>query len=253
MINLKTEKQIEMMKLAGKITEGTLLEVQKYIKPGVSTKELDRIAEDYIKSQGAIPSFKNYDGYPASICASINDVVVHGIPHNNTILKEGDIISIDVGAFIRGYHGDAARTFPVGKISAENQKLIDVTKNSFFEGLKAVKIGGHIGDIGEAVQKYAEKNGFSVVREMVGHGIGHDMHEDPQVPNYGHKNFGEKIESGLCIAIEPMINMGRKEIFIERDGWTCRTRDGKPSGHYENTIAITEKGIEILTLGEGNE
>ena len=248
MIYLKTKKQIELMREACRITKGMLDIVEKNIKPGISTLELDRIAENYCRSQGAIPSFKGYAGFPASICASINDVVVHGIPSNDIILKEGDIISIDCGAYIRGFNGDAARTFAVGKISAEKQRLIDVTKQCFFEGIKGLKVGDHIGDIGERVQKYAESFGYSVVREMVGHGIGRAMHEDPQVPNYGHNGFGPKIENGLCIAIEPMINMGKKDIVIEDDGWTTKTKDGSPSAHYENTVAITDEGIEILTL-----
>ena len=248
MVILKTEKQIELMKIACKIVKETLDLVEKYIKPGVTTLELDKIAEDFIRSKGAIPSCKGYYGFPASICASVNDVVVHGIPSSNVVLKEGDIISIDLCAFIRGFHGDAARTFAVGKISAEKQKLIDVTKQCFFEGVKAIKIGGTIGDIGHAVQTYAESCGFSVVREMIGHGIGKDMHEDPEVPNYGKQGCGEKIKEGMVICIEPMINMGRKDVVIESDGWTCRTRDRKPSAHYENTVAITKNGIEILTL-----
>ena len=248
MIHLKTKKQIELMREACRITKGMLDIVEKHIKPGISTLELDKIAEDYCRSQGAIPSFKGYGGFPGSICASNNEVIVHGIPSGDIILKEGDIISIDCGAYIRGYNGDAARTFAVGKISPEKQKLIDVTKQCFFEGIKDLKVGDHIGDIGERVQKYAESFGYSVVREMVGHGIGKEMHEDPQVPNYGHKGFGPIIENGLCIAIEPMINMGKKDIVIESDGWTTRTRDRKPSAHYENTVAITDEGIEILTL-----
>lgn len=248
MIYLKTAKQIELMKMAGQITIGAINEVGKHIKAGVTTLELDQIAEDYIRSHGAIPSCKGYEGYPATICASVNEVVVHGIPSQSVVLKEGDIISIDCVAYIHGFHGDATRTFAVGKISPEKQKLIDVTQQAFFEGLKAVKVGGHIGDISEAIQKYVESNGFSIVREMVGHGIGKEMHEDPQVPNYGHKNFGDKIENGLCIAIEPMVNMGRKEIAVKRDGWTCVTRDGKPSCHYENTIAVIDGKVEILTM-----
>lgn len=253
MINLKTDKQIELMKQACKIVKETLDLVEKHIKPGVSTKQLDEIAEDFIRSKGAIPSCKGYCGYPASICASVNDVVVHGIPSESIVLKEGDIVSIDLCAYIRGFHGDAARTFAVGKISAEKQKLIDVTKQCFYEGLNAVKIGGTIGDIGNAVQTYAESHGYSVVREMVGHGIGKEMHEDPQVPNYGKAGHGPVIKEGMVICIEPMINMGRKEITIDDDEWTCRTLDGKPSAHYENTIAITKNGIEILTLWGYNE
>lgn len=247
MIYLKSEKQIELMRQAGKITIDAIREVGKHIKPGVSTLELDQIAEDYIRSQGAIPSCKGYEGYPATICASVNEVVVHGIPSQYVILKEGDIISIDCVAYIHGFHGDATRTFAVGKISPEKQRLIDVTKQSFYEGLKQLKVGGHIGDIGNAIQEYVESNGFSVVREMVGHGIGKQMHEDPQVPNYGKKNCGEKIEDGLVIAIEPMINMGKKEIQILDDGWTCVTKDRKPSCHYENTVAIIGGKVEILT------
>lgn len=248
MIYLKTKKQIELMKEACRITKGMLDIVEKNIKPGVSTLELDQIAEEYCRSQGAIPNFKNYNGYPCSICASVNDVVVHGIPNSNIILKEGDIISIDCGAYIRGFNGDAARTFAVGSISPEKQKLIDVTKQCFFEAIKGLKVGDRIGDIGERVQTYAESNGFSVVREMVGHGIGKSLHEDPEIPNYGRRGFGPVISSGLCIAIEPMINMGKKEIVVDNDGWTVRTADKKPSAHYENTIAITDDGIEILTL-----
>lgn len=248
MIHLKTKKQIELMREACRITKGMLDIVEKNIRPGISTLELDKIAEDYCRSQGALPSFKGYGGFPGSICASVNEVIVHGIPSSEIILKEGDIISIDCGAFIRGFNGDAARTFAVGKISPEKQKLIDVTKQCFFEGIKGLKVGDRIGDIGERVQKYAESFGYSVVREMVGHGIGKEMHEDPQVPNYGHKGFGPVIQNGLCIAIEPMINMGKKDIVIENDGWTTRTKDKKPSAHYENTVAITDEGIEILTL-----
>ncbi len=248
MINLKTKKQIEMMKEACQITIGAIMEAGKFVKAGVSTYELDQIAENYIRQHGAIPSCKGYEGYPATICASVNEVVVHGIPSKDVILKEGDIISIDCCAYKHGFHGDATRTFAVGKISGEKQRLIDVTKQAFYEGVNAIKVGGHIGDIGEAIQSYVEKNGYSVVREMIGHGIGKEMHEDPAVPNYGRKNTGSKIENGLVIAIEPMVNMGRKDIVIREDGWTCLTRDRKPSCHYENTVAIIDDKVEILTL-----
>lgn len=248
MITLKTDEQIEKMYIANQIVKHTLELVEKNIKPGVSTKFLDEIAEDYIRSQNAIPNFKNYEGYPASICASINDVVVHGIPSRDIILKEGDIISIDCGAIKGGYNGDSARTFPVGKISKEKQKLIDVTRECFFKGIENIKIGDRLGTIGYQIQQYAESHGFSVVREMVGHGIGKQMHEDPEVPNYGRKGTGIVIEEGLTIAIEPMINMGKKDIYIDYDGWTCRTEDGSPSAHYENTIAFTKDGIRILSL-----
>lgn len=248
MITLKNDEQIEKMFIANQIVKNTLELVEKHIKPGVSTKYLDEIAEDYIRSQNAIPNFKNYEGYPASICASVNDVVVHGIPSRDVILKEGDIISIDCGALKGGYNGDAARTFAVGKISYEKQKLIDVTKECFFKGIENIKIGDRLGNIGYQIQKYAESNGFSVVREMVGHGIGKQMHEDPEVPNFGKFNTGIVIQEGLTIAIEPMINMGKKEIYIDYDGWTCRTEDGSPSAHYENTVAFTKNGIRILSL-----
>lgn len=248
MIYLKTKKEIELMKEACRITKGMLDIVEKNIRPGISTLELDQIAEDYCRSQGAIPNFKGYGGFPGSICASIDSVVVHGIPRADIVLKEGQIISIDCGAYIHGFNGDAARTFPVGEISEAKQKLIDVTRESFFEGIKGLKVGDRIGDIGERVQKYAESHGYSVVREMVGHGVGRSLHEDPEVPNYGHKGYGPIIQNGLVIAVEPMINMGKKEIVIDDDEWTTRTRDGRPSAHYENTIAITDEGVEILTL-----
>lgn len=248
MITLKNDEQIQKMYVANQIVKQTLELVEKHIKPGVSTKFLDEIAEEFIRSQNAIPNFKNYEGYPASICASINDVVVHGIPKHDVILKEGDIISIDCGATKGGYNGDAARTFAVGKISKEKQKLIDVTRECFFKGIENIKIGDRLGDIGYAIQKHAESNGFSVVREMVGHGIGRNMHEDPEVPNFGKKGTGLVIEEGLVIAIEPMINMGKRDIYIDYDGWTCRTADASPSAHYENTVAFTKDGIKILSL-----
>ena len=248
MIILKNEKQIEKMFVANQIVKQTLELLEKNIRPGISTKYLDEIAENYIRSQNAIPNFKNYNGYPASICASINEVVVHGIPSKDIILKEGDIISIDCGVTKSGYNGDAARTFAVGKISQEKQKLIDVTKECFFKGIEGIKIGDRIGDIGAKIQKFAEENGFSVVREMVGHGIGKSLHEDPEVPNYGIAGTGVEIKEGLTLAIEPMINMGRKEIYIDYDGWTCKTQDHSPSAHYENTVAFTKDGIKILSL-----
>jgi len=248
MINLKTEAEIEKMFEVNQIVKRTLEEVEKHIKPGVSTKYLDEIAENYIRSQNAIPNFKNYNGFPASICASVNEVVVHGIPSDKIILKEGDIISIDCGAFKYGFNGDAARTFKVGKVDSNKERLIEITKECFFKGLENIKIGDKLGDISYQIQQHAEKHGFSVVREMVGHGIGRKMHEDPEVPNYGRKGTGITIEEGLVIAIEPMINMGRKEIYIDYDGWTCKTEDNMPSAHYENTVAFTKDGIRILSL-----
>ena len=246
MITIKTPEQVEHMREAGKIVAEVLDLMEKNVRPGVSTAELDKIAHDYIISRGAKPSFLHYNGFPASICASIDDVVVHGIPNKRTILREGQIIGIDVGAVKNGYHGDAARTFLVGNVSEDKKKLVEVTKQCFFEAIKGLKDGSRIGDIGARVQRHAEKHGFSVVRVMVGHGIGRKLHEDPDVPNYGTEGTGIKLKAGMTIAIEPMINMGRYEVEI--DGWKCVTIDGKPSAHYENTVVITDNGVEILTL-----
>ena len=248
MIKIKTEAELELQRVACKITRDTLNEVEKHIKPGVSTKQLDKIAYDYIVSLGAKPSFKNYSGYPATICASINDEVVHGIPKKHRILQEGDIISIDVGACYKGFHGYAARTYPVGKIDAKKKKLIKVTKESFFEGIKNIRPGSFVGDIGYQIQTYVEKHGYTIVRELTGHGIGANLHEDPSIPNYGRVGSGAKLVKNMVIAIEPMVNMGERYVQFLSDGWTCVTRDGLPSAHYENTILITEDGVEILSL-----
>ena len=248
MIKIKSQEEIDLMREAGRITRDTLKVVENSIRVGISTKELDKIAFDYIKSQGATPSFKNYCGFPGSICASVNDTIVHGIPSNNIILKEGDIISIDCGAKYKGYHGDAARTFPVGKIDAKVKRLIKVTEQSFFEGIKDLKSGAFVGDISHRIQTFVEKNGFSIVRELVGHGVGKQLHEDPMVPNYGKAGSGPRLNANSVIAIEPMVNMGEKEVVFMSDGWTCKTRDGLPAAHYENTVLITENGVEILTL-----
>ena len=248
MIKIKSQEEIELMRIAGRITRDTLKVVENSIKEGVSTQELDKIAYDYIKSQGATPSFKNYGGFPASICASVNDTVVHGIPTNDIILKDGDIISIDVGAKYKGYHGDAARTFTVGKVDAKIKKLIKITEQSFFEGIKGLKSGAYVGDISHKIQSFVEKNGFSIVRELVGHGVGKQLHEDPMVPNFGREGSGPRLSANAVIAIEPMVNMGDKSVMFMPDGWTCKTRDGLPSAHYENTVLITENGVEILTL-----
>lgn len=248
MIKIKSQEEIELMRQAGKITRDTLKVVENSIKVGVSTKELDKIAFDYIKSQGATPSFKNYCGYPATICASVNDTIVHGIPSNDIVLKEGDIISIDVGAKYKGFHGDAARTFPVGKVDAKVKKLIKITEQSFFEGIKGLKSGAFVGDISHRIQTFVEKNGYSIVRELVGHGIGRQMHEDPMVPNFGKAGSGPRLNTNCVIAIEPMVNMGDKSVKFMSDGWTCKTKDGLPSAHYENTVVITDDGVEILTL-----
>jgi methionyl aminopeptidase len=248
MIKIKSQEEIELMREAGRITRDTLKVVEHSIKAGISTKELDKIAYDYIKSQGAVPSFKNYGGFPATICASVNDTIVHGIPSADIVLKEGDIISIDVGAKYKGYHGDAARTFPVGKIDAKVKKLIKVTEQSFFEGIKGLKSGAFVGDISHRIQTFVEKNGYTIVRELVGHGVGKDLHEDPQVPNFGRSGSGPRLNTNAVIAIEPMVNMGERNVVFMSDGWTCKTRDGMPSAHYENTVLITEDGVEILTL-----
>lgn len=248
MITIKSKSEIEKMRVAGKLTGDALRLVEQHIRPGVSTLELDKIAYDFIRKHGATPSFLHYNGFPASICASPNSWVVHGIPSRDVILKEGDIISIDMGVCKNGYHGDAARTFPVGKISDEAQRLIDVTKQSFFEGVKHATHGAKLGDLSAAIQEYVEDHGYSVVRDLVGHGIGKNMHEDPNVPNYGHKGKGLKLAQGMTIAVEPMVNAGDWGVVVLDDDWTVETEDGSLSAHYENTILITKGECEILTL-----
>jgi len=248
MITIKSKSEIEKMRIAGKITGDALKLIEKHIRPGVTTAELDKIAFDFIKKQGATPSFLNYNGFPGSICASPNSQVVHGIPSKNVVLKEGDIISIDMGAYIGGYHSDAARTFPVGKISPEAQRLIDVTRESFFEGIKYATHGAKLGDVSAAIQEYVENNGYSVVRDLVGHGIGKNLHEDPSVPNYGTKGKGVRLAQGMVLAIEPMVNEGRYDVVVLDDDWTVETEDGSLSAHYENTVVITKGECEILTL-----
>lgn len=248
MITIKSKSEIEKMRAAGKITGDALKLIEKHIKPGVTTAELDKIAFDFIKKQGATPSFLNYNGFPGSICASPNSQVVHGIPSKNVTLKEGDIISIDMGAYKDGYHSDAARTFPVGKISPEAQRLIDVTRQSFYEGIKYATHGAKLGDVSAAIQEYVENNGYSVVRDLVGHGIGKNLHEDPSVPNYGRKGKGVKLAQGMTLAIEPMVNEGEYDVVVWDDDWTVETADGSLSAHYENTVLITKGECEILTL-----
>lgn len=246
-ITIKTEEQIEKMRAAGKILvdlDGILREL---IKPGVTTKELDSVAEKFIRDRGAIPSFKGYGGFPGSICTSVNEEIVHGIPSKRR-LKEGDIISIDMGSIIYGFNGDCARTYGVGNISPEDQKLIDVTKQSFFEGIKFAKAGCHLFDISAAVQDYVEPFGFGIVRDYVGHGIGRHMHEDPAIPNYRQRGRGPKLLKGMCLAIEPMVTAGTYEVKVLEDEWTAVTRDGKNAAHYENTVYITDGEPEILTL-----
>jgi methionyl aminopeptidase len=246
-INIKSDMEIEYMRNAGKVVAEALAIIEQVIKPGISTVEIDKLAEEFIIKQGAKPSFKGYCGFPASICTSVNDEVVHGIP-TNQILLEGDIISIDCGAILNGYHGDAARTFPVGEVSKEAEMLIEVTKNSFFKGVEKAIIGNRLSDISAAIQCYAEEHGYSVVRDFVGHGIGKSMHEDPEVPNYGIPSRGPKLVHGMVLAIEPMINIGKHYVKVKSNKWTVVTRDGSLSAHYENTVAILKNGPEILTL-----
>ena len=245
MIHVKTDKEIELMRVACKITGDTLKLLEEKIKPGMTTRELDKIAYDYIVSCGAKPSFLGLYGFPATTCISIDEEVVHGIP-SDRVIEEDMIVSVDVGAYINGFHGDAARSFYAGSISPEKKRLIDVTKECFFEGIKGICVGSALGDIGAQVQAHAEKNGYSVVRDMVGHGIGRQMHEDPSVPNYGRRGTGVRLKRNTTLAVEPMINMGRHEVLI--NGLNCVTKDGLPSAHYENTILIGDNGVEILTL-----
>ncbi len=247
MITIKSDSEIELMREAGKILRDTLNLLGNSVKVGITTKELDKIAHDYILSRGAKPSFLGYGGFPASICTSVNEQVVHGIPSSRKLV-EGDIIGIDCGVIYKGWQSDAARTFAVGNISDKHRKLIEVTEQSFFEAMKVIKEGARLGDIGSAVQTFAESNGFSVVRALVGHGIGKEMHEDPQVPNYGKAGKGLRLKRNMTLAIEPMINEGTFEVSGLDDGWTVVTDDDGYSAHYENTVLITENGYEILSL-----
>lgn len=246
MITLKSPHEIELMRRAGKITAAARAYAQGLVRPGVTTQEIDSAVEHFIRKQGAVPSFLHYNGYPASVCVSVNDEIIHGIP-GKRVLQDGDIVSVDVGAYIGGFHGDCAATFACGTISEEAQRLIDVTRQSFFEGIRYAKEGHRLLDISAAIQKYVESNGFSIVREYVGHGIGTQMHESPEIPNYGHPGHGPKLLRGMTIAIEPMVNAGTAAIRQMPDGWTVRTLDGKNAAHYENTILITDGEPEILT------
>lgn len=246
MIILKSKKEIQFMREAGKIVAETHEILKAAITPGISTLELDKIAEENIRKYNATPSFKGYGGFPGSICSSINEEVVHGIPGNKT-LKEGDIISLDVGAYYKGYHSDSAKTQGVGMISEEDRKLIEVTKESFYEGIKFAKLGYRLSDISHAIQAHVEKHGFSVVRDLVGHGVGTELHEAPQIPNYGPPGKGPRLQAGMVLAIEPMINAGSYHVKTLRDGWTIVTIDNKKSAHYEHTIAITEDEPIILS------
>ena len=247
MIIIKNNKEIDLMRSAGKIVAETLLLVEEKVRPGITTAEIDRIAEEFITKHGAKPSFKGLYGFPASLCISVNEQVVHGIP-GGYVLKDGDIISVDCGAHINGFHGDAARTFGVGNISEEAEKLINVTRESFFKGIEYAKVGNRLTDISHGIQSYVEASGFSVVRDFVGHGIGRVVHEDPEVPNYGQPGRGPKLVEGMALAIEPMVNVGSYKVKTLRDNWTVVTSDGSLSAHYENTIVILPDGPEILTL-----
>ena len=246
MITLKSPHEIELMRRAGKITAAARAVARDMVKPGVTTAQIDKAVFQFIKEQGAIPSFLHYNGYPASVCVSVNDEIIHGIP-GKRVLQEGDIVSVDVGAFIGGFHGDCAGTYPCGQVSDEALRLIRVTQQSFFEGIKYAREGYRLSDISAAVQAYVEANGFSVVREYVGHGIGHQMHEAPEVPNYGKPGHGPRLLRGMTIAVEPMVNAGTAAIKQMPDGWTVRTADGKNAAHYENTVLITAGEPELLT------
>ncbi len=247
MIKLKNKDQLEIMKIAGRITGEALYLAGQAVKEGVSTKALDTIVRTHIERSGAKPSFLGYGGFPASACISVNDQVIHGIPSDKVILREGDIVKIDVGAYYKGFHGDAARTFAVGKISDEAARLMQVTRECFYKGAEKAVVNNRIGDISSAVQLHAETNGFSVVRRYVGHGIGHDLHEEPEVPNYGNAGKGARLYDGMVLAIEPMINVGDFNVRELADKWTVVTADGKLSAHYENTVAVTENGPVLLT------
>ena len=246
MITLKSPHEIELMRRAGKITAAARALARDMVKPGVTTAQIDKALFQYIKEQGTTPSFLHYNGYPASVCVSVNDEIIHGIP-GKRVLQEGDIVSVDVGAFIGGFHGDCAGTYPCGQVSDEALRLIRVTQQSFFEGIKYAREGYRLSDISAAVQAYVEANGFSVVREYVGHGIGHQMHEAPEVPNYGKPGHGPRLLRGMTIAVEPMVNAGTAAIRQMPDGWTVRTADGKNAAHYENTVLITDGEPELLT------
>ena len=250
MISIKSEREISLMKKAGNIVYKTHKHLEPYIKPGITTKELDKLAYDFIISQDATPSFLNYEGFPATICASINEEVVHGIPSNRK-LKNGDIIGIDIGACYQGYHGDSAWSYQVGSVSREKAYLLEHTEKALFEGLKQVKPGNRIGDISNAIETYAKKHNLGVVRELVGHGVGNHLHEKPDVPNFGKPGTGPVLKEGMTIAIEPMLNLGTREIYLLEDDWTIITQDGLPSAHFEHTIVVTKDGYQILT-GDDN-
>ena len=246
MITIKSEYELSLMRIAGRIVYDTHQYIKDYIKPGITTGELDKLAHDYIISRDATPSCLGYEGYPASICISVNEEVVHGIPGKRK-LKNGDIVTLDICACYKGYHGDSAWTYPVGEINSEKKYLLEHTEKALYEGVKQVKPGNRIGDISNAVEEYANKHHLGVVKELCGHGIGREMHEDPEVPNYGTKGTGPKLREGMVICIEPMLNLGTADIYMLDDEWTIKTDDGKPAAHYEHTILVTKDGYEILT------
>ena len=246
MIHLKSEEEIELIRNSSLLVGKTLAEVANHLKPGVTTRFLDKIAEDYIRANDAIPGFKNYRGFSGTLCVSVNDQVVHGIPGNREIV-DGDIVSVDCGAIMSGYYGDSAYTFAVGDVSKETLQLLRITKESLYKGIEMAVAGNRVGDIGHAVQSYVEGYGYSVVRELVGHGLGKKLHEEPQVPNYGNRGSGSKLSDGLVICIEPMINLGKKDILQEKDGWTIKTRDGKPSAHFEHAVVVRKGRCEVLS------
>lgn len=246
MINIKTSREIELLRIAGKLTYETHQYLKEFIKVGITTKELDKLAEDFIKNKGATSSFKGYNGFPKSICTSVNEEVVHGIPSNYK-LKDGDIISIDIGVCYKGYHGDSAWTYPVGNISDNKKFLLEETRKSLYKGLEQVKPGNRIGDIGFAIESYAKLKKLGVVKELVGHGVGSSIHEEPDIPNYGMPNTGHILKEGMVLAIEPMLNFGSEKIFLKEDDWTIITQDNKPSAHFEHTVLVVKDGYEILT------
>ncbi len=249
MIYLKTDEEIELMRVSNLLVGKTLGEISKWIAPGITTLKLDKIANEFIHDNGGTPGFLGYGGFPFTLCISVNEVVVHGFPSNYT-LREGDIVSVDCGAVVDGYNGDSAYTFAVGEIDLKVKDLLETTKASLYLGIEQAVEGNRIGHIGNAIQEYCEKRGYSVVREMTGHGIGRKLHEEPSVPNYGRRGVGPLLKNGMCLAIEPMINMGSRNIIIERDGWTCRTKDRKPSAHFEHTVAIRNGKADILSSFE---
>jgi methionyl aminopeptidase len=250
MIFLKTDEEIELLRISNLIVAKTLAEVAKLIAPGVSTAQLDKVAEEFIRDHGAIPGFLGYGGFPKSICTSVNDQVVHGIPSEKAFLKEGDIISVDCGAYINGFHGDSAYTFPVGEVKPEIMELLRTTKESLYLGIEQAVEGKRMGDIGSAIQSHCEAKGYSVVREMIGHGVGRNLHESPEVPNYGRKGNGTMLKTGMTIAIEPMINLGKRQLVFENDGWTTRTIDRMPSAHFEHSVAVRKGKADILSTFE---